>query len=204
MQPEGNQIRSLFSRDHATVIPKLGVFLAGPTPPDGAMGTGWRRKIIQQLQQDERLNPSMIVVAPEPKTAYWKDIDNPNPKNALERIEDKQMPWELQYLQLCDITAFWLPTYWTAESAGVFAPNIGPTSRWEFGYFLQEYLKAPTKRKFIVGSPADADSVKWAKKITDIHNIHWHYLPTNQKDKLVADSFIEEIAQTLISNEWGY
>ena len=204
MKQDGNQIRSLFSRAHETILPKLGVFLAGPTPPDGDMGTGWRRKVIEVLQKDSRLNPSMIVVSPEPESGYWADIDNKNPKNELENVRDKQMPWELQYLQLCDITAFWLPTYWTKENSGVFSPNIGPTSRWEFDYFLQEYLKNPMKRKFIVGSPVDADSVKWAKKITAIHGIHWHYLPEDEKDDLVAASFIEEIATTLIANKWEY
>lgn len=159
-----NQIRTLFSRNHETVFPKLGVFLAGPTPPDGAMTTGWRRVVTERLKADKRLDASMIVVSPEPESGYWSEIDNLNPKNELEVVRDKQMPWELQYLNLCDITAFWLPTYWTAESAEEFAPNIGPTSRWEFGFFFQEYLKNPQKRHFIIGSPEDAESIKWAKK----------------------------------------
>ncbi len=201
---EGNQIRKLFSRNHDTVFPKLGVFLGGPTPPNGEMRQGWRRKIIEQLLADERLDPSMIIVSPEPEKGDWSDIDNENPQNDLEIVRDKQMPWELQYLNLCDITTFWLPTYWNKEKSGIFAPNIGPTSRWEFGYFLQEYLKNPQKRDFIIGSPEDAESIKWAKKITDIHNIKWHFLKVEDKSKLVADSFIEEIAQTLLKNKWKY
>lgn len=197
-------IRALYSRDHDTVFPKLGVFLAGPTPPDGAMKTGWRRKIVDKLSEDDRLNAGMIIVSPEPESGEWSDIDNVAPKDELELVRDKQMPWELQYLNLCDITAFWLPTYWTKEQSGVFAPNIGPTSRWEFGYFFQEYLKNTQKRDFIIGSPEDAESVKWAKKITAIHGIKWHFLKTEDKSKLVADSFIEEIAQTLIRNKWDY
>jgi hypothetical protein len=54
---EGNQIRSLFSRNHDTVFPKLGVFLGGPTPPDGQMLSGWRRKVVDALKADERLDP---------------------------------------------------------------------------------------------------------------------------------------------------
>lgn len=204
MTAAGNQIRTLFSRNHDTVFPKLGVFLAGPTPPSGEMKNGWRRVITEKLKQDSRLDPSMTVVSPEPETGDWADINNIDPQNELEVVRDKQMPWELQYLQLCDITAFWLPTYWRKEEAGVFAPNIGPTSRWEFGYFLQEYLKNPTKRDFIIGSPDDAESVKWAKKITDIHGIKWHFLPKADKTKLVADSFIEEITETLLRNKWKY
>jgi hypothetical protein len=198
------QIRTLFSRSHETVFPKLGVFLGGPTPPDGEMENGWRRVIVEKLKTDERLDPSMIVVSPEPQTGFWSEIDNPNPKNELKVVQDKQMPWELQYLNLCDVTAFWLPTYWTKKEAGVFAPNIGPTSRWEFGFFFQEYLKNTNKRNFIIGGPEDAESVKWAQKITDIYGIKWHVLKKEDKSKLVADSFIEEIAETLIKNKWNY
>ena len=147
MHKEPEKIRSLFSRNHDTVFPKLGVFLGGPTPPSGAMKDGWRRKVVAALKADSRLDPSMIVVSPEPETGDWEEINNPNPQNELEVVRDKQMPWEIQYLQLCDITTFWLPTYWTPEASGVFAPNIGPTSRWEFGYFFQEYLKQPRKKK---------------------------------------------------------
>ena len=57
-------IRTLYSREHTTIFPKLGVFLAGPTPPSGEMKIGWRRKIIDVLEKDNRLNPSMTVVAP--------------------------------------------------------------------------------------------------------------------------------------------
>ncbi len=204
MNENGTQIRTLFSRNHDTVFPKLGVFLGGPTPPNGEMKNGWRRKIIGELLQDSRLDPSMIIVAPEPKSGEWSEIDNLNPKNELEVVRDKQMPWELQYLQQCDITAFWLPTYWSKEESGVFSANIGPTSRWEFGYFFQEYLKNPTRRDFIIGSPDDAESIKWAKKITDIHGIKWHYLNKKNKSELVAKSFIEEIANTLLKNKWKY
>lgn len=199
-----NQIRTLFSRSHDTIFPKLGVFLGGPTPPNGEMLTGWRRIVTEKLKNDPRLDPSMIVVSPEPQTGFWSEIDNTNPQNELEVVHDKQMPWELQYLTLCDITAFWLPTYWNKETAGIFPANIGPTSRWEFGYFLQEYLKNPQRRDFIIGSPEDAESVKWAKKITDIHGIKWHYLKTEDKSKMVAGSFIEEITKTLIRNKWKY
>ena len=199
-----NQIRTLFSRNHDTVFPKLGVFLGGPTPPDMEMKNGWRRVVTEKLKLDDRLNPSMIIVSPEPEEGYWSSINHPNPENELEIVRNKQIPWELQYLTLCDITAFWLPTYWTKEKAGIFPPNIGPTSRWEFGFFLQEYLKNPQRRNFIIGAPEDAESVNWAKKITDIHGIKWHTLKKEEKSKMVADSFIEEIANTLLKNKWQY
>ena len=199
-----NKVRTLFSRNHDTVFPKLGVFLGGPTPPNGEMKNGWRRKIISRLKEEEELNPSMIIVSPEPQSGDWSEIDNVNPKNELEVVRDKQMPWELQYLNLCDITTFWLPTYWNKETSGVFSANIGPTSRWEFGFFFQEYLKNPQKRDFIIGSPEDAESVNWAKRITDIYDIKWHFLKNEDKSELVAESFINEIKETLIRNKWGY
>jgi len=197
-------IRALFSRDHATVHPNLGVFLGGISPPDGDMKTGWRRKIISVLQNDKRLDPSMIIVSPEPKSGYWEDIDgfdDSASEKSLEISRKKQMHWELQYLKLCNITTFWLPAYWTKEKSGVFAPNIGPSSRWEFGYFFQEYLKDKQNRNFIVGSPEDAQGVEWAREITRVHGIKWHTLRKQDKSKLVAESFIEEIADTLIKNK---
>lgn len=197
-------IRTLFSRNHDTVFPRLGVFLAGPTPPDGAMTTGWRRVVTENLRTDPRLHPGMIVVSPEPESGHWSEIDNADPQSHLETVRDKQMPWELQYLNLCDVTAFWLPTYWTAERSGPFAPNIGPTSRWEFGYFLQEYLRRPHQRRFIIGGPDDAESVKWAKKMTDMHGIPWYGLPVERKNELVAPEFVEAIAGALLEREWRY
>jgi hypothetical protein len=201
---DSNQIRTLFSRKHETIFPKLGVFLGGPTPPSGEMKNGWRRVIIKRLIEEKRLNPSMVVVVPEPESGNWSDIDNVSPMNELDVVRDKQMMWELQYLNLCDITTFWFPTYWSREKSGEFDPNIGPTSRFEFGYFLQEYLKDPLRRRFIVGSPEDAESIKWAQKITDIHGIKWHYLKNECKSELVAQSFIDEIIETLIVNKWKY
>lgn len=201
---KNNQIRTLFSRKHDTVLPGQGVFLAGPTPPGGDMLTGWRRVVNEKLKTNKKLNAGMIVVSPEPETGYWRHIGNVDPDDATDIVQNKQIPWEWQYLNLCDITAFWLPTYWTQEKSGEFAPNIGPTSRWEFGYFLQECLKNPTRKKFIVGSPEDAESIKWARKITEVNGIHWHTLKVKDKSKLVADSFINEIADTLIKNQWNY
>ncbi|HMZ57577.1 MAG TPA: nucleoside 2-deoxyribosyltransferase domain-containing protein [Leptospiraceae bacterium] len=198
------QLRVLYSRNHTTVFPRLGVFLAGPTPPTGEMLSGWRRKVIQSLCSDNRLDPSMTVVAPEPESGNWSDINILEPNTKLTQVLNKQIPWELQYLNLCDITAFWFPSYWKHEQADVFPANIGPTSRFEFGFFLQEYLKNPLKRKFIIGSPEDSESIKWAKRMTEMNGIKWHTLKSNEKHKLVADSFIEEIAQTLIQNKWEY
>lgn len=199
-----SKIRVLYAREHTTIFPKLGVFLAGPTPPNYEMKNSWRRKIIDTLKNDIRLNPSMTIVAPEPETGVWKDIDQKTDNPELDYVLNKQIPWEWQYLNLCDITAFWLPTYWRKESAENFPANIGPTSRWEFGFYLQEYLKNPQKRTFIAGAPEDAESVKWAKKVCDIYGLQWHTLVKNDKEKLVADSFIEAIVQALLNGNWEY
>jgi len=199
-----NHIRTIFAREHGTIFPKLGVFLAGPTPPDGEMKNGWRRKVIHKLIEDKRLSPAMAIVSPEPKSGQWSDIEANTSSIELNEILNKQIPWEWQYLNLCDITAFWLPTYWDSKIDGIFPANIGPTSRWEFGFFFQEYLKNTSKRKFIIGSPEDAESIKWAKRITDMYEIKWHTLKVEEKTKLVADSFIDEIAETLLANKWEY
>ena len=206
MEKKEKEIRTLFSRDHEIVFPKLGVFLGGASPPDGEMKTGWRRKIISTLKQDSRLDPSMLLVSPEPPSGFWEDIDGVDdkvPNNGLEAVRNNQMLWELQYLKLCDVTTFWLPTYWTKEKSGVFAPNIGPSSRWEFGYFLQEYLNDRQNKDFIVGSPEDAQGIDWAREITRIHGIQWHTLKKSNKAELVAESFIQEIADTLVKNKWN-
>ncbi|NQY05807.1 MAG: hypothetical protein HRT68_06275 [Flavobacteriaceae bacterium] len=199
-----DHIRTLFSRNHETIFPKLGVFLAGPTSPSGSMINDWRRKVIDELLEDEELNSSMVVVAPEPITGEWSEIDIENPETELERVQNQQMLWEIQYLKLCDVTAFWLPTYWTKETSENFSPNIGPTSRWEFGYFLQEYLKDKENRTFIIGSPEDAEGLQWAKRMTAMHGIEWHILKKEDKQQLVASSFINEIKETLIRNKWPY
>ncbi len=194
-------IRTLFSRNHEIVYPKLGVFLAGPTNPNGKMTNGWRRVITDKLKNDNRLNASMLIVSPEPEEGNWNTIEKPN-TSFLNKIHNDQIAWEWQYLQLCDVTAFWLPTYFSEKIAGNFPNNIGPTSRWEFGYYFQEYLKNPNNKHFIVGSPEDAESVNWAKKLVASHGIKWHELKIKDKEKQIADSFIEEIALTLERNKW--
>lgn len=195
------KIRTLFSREHTLVYPKLGVFLGGPTPPNDEMIDGWRRIVVEKLLKDERLDPSMLIVSPEPETGNWKHIEKQ--KNDIQnKVNNDQIAWEWQYLKLCDITAFWLPTYYTKEKSEIFPNNIGPTTRWEFGFYFQEFLKNQKDKHFIVGSPEDAESVQWAKKLCALHSIKWHTLKKEEKHKQVADSFIEEIASVLIKNKW--
>ncbi|HEY9842738.1 MAG TPA: hypothetical protein V6D23_19895 [Candidatus Obscuribacterales bacterium] len=191
-------LRVLYSRDHTTVWPGLGVFLAGPTPPEEQMLSGWRRVIIERLKADPRLDARMVVVAPEPESASWAAIERHDGPVSLNRVHNKQIPWEWQYLRACDITAFWLPTYWQADLAEPFAANIGPTSRWEFGFYFQEYLRDPLRRSFIVGGPEDAEGVKWVRRLSESYRLEWHHLAKADKSLLVADSFIEAIVQALL------
>ena len=196
-----NKLRVLFAREHETVYGKLGAFLAGPTPPEESMNVSWRRRLISLLKEDDRLDASMLVVAPEPEQCSWKSIIKYSGDKDYDKVVNKQIPWELQYLSLCDITVFWFATYWSDEKGGVFPGNIGPTARLEFGYYLQEYLKRSNDRTFIVGAPDDAESIEWVKEIVSRHNLDWHGLAVKDKDKLVPDSLVEALINAFIKNK---
>lgn len=190
-------MRTLFSRTHATIYPNKGVFLAGPTPPDGAMLNGWRRVVVSKLLGMVSDN-DCIVVSPEPESGVWESIVSKS-SAPNESAENDQIAWELQYLKLCDIAAFWMPVYWSEASSENFPPNIGPTTRWEYGMILERFISS-TNRKLIVGAPEDAQSIGWVKHTIKHFNLKMHWLPASQKHKLVCDSFIQEIADTLNLN----
>ena len=189
-------MRTLFSRKHATIYPGKGIFLAGPTPPNGEMTSGWRRVVIEKLSRDSRLTDDHIVVSPEPENGFWNSIIS-NSGNSKQSSENDQIAWELQYLSLCDITAFWLPVYWTKEKAENFPANIGPTTRWEFGMILERFINNPRK-KLIIGAPEDAESTGWVKHVAKHYNLNIHYLASNHKNKQVSDTFIEEIINSVL------
>jgi hypothetical protein len=86
------------------------------------------------------------------------------------------------------------------EDGGPFPGNIGPTTRWEFGYYLQEYLKNPRRRRFIEGAPDDAQNVKWARQMVAAPRIPWHSLSTADKGALIPDSLIEAVSKALINH----
>ncbi|MCP4131159.1 MAG: hypothetical protein GY754_09280 [bacterium] len=189
-------MRTLFARNHATIYPKKGVFLAGPTPPSGEMQEGWRRKLISKLQEDYKFNNDCIVVSPEPYDGKWNSIiSQSGPPN--ESAENDQIGWELQYLNLCDITAFWLPVYWDAKAAENYPANIGPTTRWEFGMILERYLNSAGRKKLILGGPEDAQSIGWVKHVSRHYDIPFHSLSAASKEKLVSDNFVKAIAEAL-------
>jgi hypothetical protein len=166
------------------------------------MEQSWRRALAAKLRADSRLDPKMIVVLPEPESGHWKDILVDTGQRQHDAIVNQQIPWEWQYLKLCDITVFWLATYWTSESGGEFGANIGPTTRWEFGYSLQEFLNDRERRTFIVGSPEDAQSINWPRMMAASHQLHWHTLPVADKARLVPDSLVEAVVQALLANRW--
>jgi len=188
-------LRTLYSRKHATVYPGKGVFLAGPTPPNGEMVSGWRRPVIDRLAREFEDEHDYIVVAPEPEDGHWQSIES-NVGSPNQSAENDQIAWELQYLKLCDVTAFWLPVYWDEASAENFPANIGPTTRWEFGMMLQQFISDPTK-KLVIGAPEDAQSIGWVEHTAKHYNVEIHWLPSADKNKLVCDSFISAIAVAL-------
>jgi hypothetical protein len=192
-------IRVLYAREHGTIFPGQGVFLAGPTPPDGQMEGTWRRVLIERLAADQRLDPSMTVVAPEPRNGRWDEINTRTGKKLYDQAVNAQIAWEWQYLGLCDVTVFWLATYWDEQRAAPFPGNIGPTTRWEFGFYFQEYVRDPARRTFIVGGPDDAESVHWPKRLCATHGVRWHTLPVAEKQRLVPDSLVEAVAEALVS-----
>ncbi len=63
---------------------------------------------------------------------------------------------------------------------------------------MQEYLKNPERKKFIVGSPEDTESIKWMQRITELHGIKWYTLKNEDKNKIVSYDFINAIAESLI------
>ncbi len=195
-------LRALFARDHTTIHAGVGVFLAGPTPPDDVMLHGWRRVVIAGLAADPRLCPCMTVVAPEPEHGRWQDIVVSTGHPRRDSAVNKQIQWEWQYLELCRVTAFWMPTYWEPARSGPFPANIGPTTRLEYGYFLGQWEHDPRGRDFVVGAPADAQDVKWARHLARSRGLAWHELPAADKAALVAPSFIAAIADALLRRKW--
>ena len=195
-------IRVLYSRSHTTIHAGVGVFLAGPTPDEDTMPRGWRRKVVAALLADPRLCPCMTVVVPEPESCRWADIVTTTGRPRHDDAVNKQIQWEWQYLELCRTTAIWLPTYWSAEASTPFPANIGPTSRWEFGYWVARWERESELREVIVGSPEDAEGVKWARYLARSRGLTWHTLERSRKGELVAPSFVEGIQQALLRRKW--
>jgi hypothetical protein len=194
------KIRILYANEHTTIHAGMGVFLAGPNPTKGDLSHGWRRKVLDELSDDPRICACMTVVAPEPESGPAEMATDGG--NGDDMAVYKQTQWEWQYLEMCRITAFWLPTYWNREDSGPFPSNIGPTSRWEFGYFFARWEQAPHLRELIAGAPADADGVRWAQYVVRSRGLAWHELAEKDKDKLVAPSFVAAIKDALLRRKW--
>jgi hypothetical protein len=195
-------IRVLWAQQHDTVFYGMGVFIAGPTPTNGEMKQGWRRECIRKLREDTRLCAHMIIVAPEPESGEEKDLVVDSGRNTDDASVQAQTAWEWQYLSLCRVSAFWLPTYWDQNAAAPFPANIGPTSRFEYGYFFSRWEQDRASRDFVVGAPADAQGTKWARQLAISRNLPWHILSARDKDALVPESFVDDIAAKLLQRKW--
>lgn len=196
-------LRVLWARNHTTIMKGMGVFLAGPTPLSSEeMSVGWRRVVVEALLKDERLCPHMTVVCPEPESTDWSSIVVNTGKRSHDHAVNQQVSWELQYLDACAITAFWMPTYWERESSGPFPANIGATTRLEFGYYLSRWEHDPHKYELVLGGPEDADKLAWVRLKAKSNKLRWHSLKKRDKDKMVSADFIESIAQSLLKRKW--
>jgi hypothetical protein len=91
------------------------------------------------------------------------------------------------------VVAFWLPTFWTSEKAGSYPANIGPSSRFEFGFFLSNAIQNKNQI-IIVGSPHRAESLNWAKILCEKYGISWHYPDT---DDAIPNSFYNAIVRAI-------
>jgi hypothetical protein len=177
-------IETLFAGSDQKINAHNSVFLAGPSPKDGDMLNGWRRQFIKKFESIEvQHTNSLQLIIPEPETGYWNDVMTDH------YTEKDQTLWEHEKMVNSKVVAFWLPTFWTPKNAGSYPANIGPSSRFEFGFFLSNAIRNQNQ-KIIVGSPHRAESLNWAKILCEKYGIHWHYPDT---DDAIPNSFFNAI-----------
>lgn len=186
-------IENIFAGQDKTIDESCSVFLAGPSAGDVEMLGGWRRSLKDRLSTlDSPKLDKIQLIMPEPESGLWSDVITD------EYNEEDQTNWEYEAMLKSKVIAFWLPTFWTPEKAGAYPPNIGPSTRFEFGFFLHEALKNP-RRGFIVGSPREAQSLTWAKVITKKYGYTWHYPDPNKNWEMVPAAFIQNIVSELVA-----
>jgi hypothetical protein len=88
---------------------------------------------------------------------------------------------------------------WAGEQ---FPANIGPTSRWEFGYYFSRWEHRPQNYDLVLGSPEDAQSLKWPIRLARSRRLPWHFLERDRKDERVSSGFVEAIVQALLARKW--
>ena len=174
-------IDAVFASSEVEVKTNCSIFLAGPSPKDGDLFNSWRRTLMEQLQQngDSDLESIQIIV-PEPKSGHWNEVMSDN------YTERDQTLWEHDKMKQCKVIAFWLPTFWSTENSGSYPANIGPATRFEFGFFLHHALQN-TQQRLVVGSPNNADSLQWAQTLCNHYRIGWHF--GNTTDRYLPESF---------------
>lgn len=185
------EVEVIFAGSHESIHPTRSVFLAGPSPKEGAMLQSWRRQIIAHLKgmNHEHLDHLQLIV-PEPKSGYWNDV------MSNKYTEKDQTLWEHDCMLKSKVIAFWLPTFWTSKNAGVYPSNIGPSSRFEFGFFLHNSLVSE-QQKIVVGSPKKAESLQWAQVLCEKYGIPWIYPESSNKQGSIPPSFYTAILSKL-------
>jgi hypothetical protein len=185
------KMHTVYAGDDTVIDSTCSIFLAGPSAGDVEMLGGWRRQLKDRLTQ---LNHDQVekiqLILPEPESGLWSDVITEDYK------EENQTLWEYETMLNSRVIAFWLPTYWTPEKAGAYPPNIGPSTRFEFGFFLHEALKNPRKA-LVVGSPENAESLTWARVLCEKYGIHWHHPDPAKNWELIPASFLENILSEL-------
>ena len=185
------EVEVIFAGSDAPVNPNQSVFLAGPSPKDGALLQSWRRQLIERFKSTphKRIDHLQLIV-PEPETGHWRDV------MSNDYTEKHQTLWEHNCMLKSKVIAFWLPTFWTPKNAGVYPANIGPSSRFEFGFFLNNSIRN-AEQKLVVGSPEKAESLQWAQVLCEQYGITWHFSESDAKQADIPPSFYGAILKQL-------
>lgn len=129
----------VYSQEQPEDVGSGSIFLAGPSPrQDG--GFNWRPDAIELLEK-QGFNGSVFI--PLPRDGNWP------------RDYDKQVDWELKYLNYSTVIIFWIPR-------DVYLPGF--TTNVEFGMFLKT-------GKIVLGYPENAEKMKYLDYVARLNNI---------------------------------
>lgn len=140
------------------------LFLAGTTPwNSNLVEDSWRRYFLRLIGGINFDNRNIVVCVPEPQFGKFTG-----------RSDRHLIEWETECLDLSNVHAYWLNTYWTreqavldcnAESAKYFSDgseaNIGVTVRAELGCSFGRYKFCSGEFAVVVGAPHDAQGLAW-------------------------------------------
>ena len=134
-------MKAVFVGEHPdTGDTRKGIFLAGPSPR-GGKGRNWRPDALESLEQQ---GFDGLVYVPLLEDGSW-----------LGNFE-MQMDWELHYLEIADIIAFWVPR--DLETLPGLTTNI------EFGLFVKS-------GKVVLGYPSNATHVRYMDRLARLHHV---------------------------------